>query len=52
MQGECESGDPAIAAPDELTELDWFSWDSLPQPLFLPLVNLLDGHSYSVRSVT
>ena len=52
MQGECASGDPAIAAPDELTELGWFSWDALPQPLFLPLANLLDEQSYSAGSIS
>lgn len=46
MQGEVESGEAFIAAPDEATEIGWFAWDALPQPLFLPLVHLLAGQVY------
>jgi 8-oxo-dGTP diphosphatase len=52
MQGECASGEPAITAPDEMSALGWFAWDALPEPLFLPLANLLAGQSYSGRSVS
>lgn len=38
-------GEPFIAAARELTEWGWFFWDSLPEPLFLPLQNLLSGKS-------
>jgi 8-oxo-dGTP diphosphatase len=40
------SGEPMIASPREMTELGWFGWDPLPQPLFLPLANLVAGDSY------
>ena len=40
------SGDASVSAPDEMSEVGWFSWGSLPAPLFLPLRNLLDGNCY------
>lgn len=46
MEGRYTSGEPILAAPYEASEIDWFSWDALPQPLFLPLQHLLDGHCY------
>jgi 8-oxo-dGTP diphosphatase len=39
-------GEPTIAAEREVEEIGWFAWDSLPQPLFLPLENLVRQHSY------
>ena len=41
MQGDLQSGEPKITAEDEVAELAWFDWDSLPSPLFLPFENLL-----------
>jgi 8-oxo-dGTP diphosphatase len=41
------SGEPEVKAADELSEVGWFTWDALPQPLFLPLQNLLDGKTLS-----
>jgi hypothetical protein len=35
-----------INAADELSEVGWFAWDRLPEPLFLPLRNFLDGKFY------
>ena len=46
MDGESLSGEPNISADYEVAELGWFSWDSLPEPLFLPLENLLKGNCY------
>jgi 8-oxo-dGTP diphosphatase len=46
MQGEYDSGEPCINAPYEIAEVGWFTWDALPQPLFLSLVNLLAGNCY------
>ncbi|WP_321495154.1 NUDIX hydrolase [uncultured Desulfobacter sp.] len=37
-----ESGEPEIKEPDKCEEWKWFSWDNLPQPLFLSLRHLLD----------
>lgn len=39
-------GEPAIAAEQEVEEIGWFPWDTLPQPLFLPLENLVKKNSY------
>ncbi|MBI5652821.1 MAG: NUDIX domain-containing protein [Chloroflexi bacterium] len=40
------TGAPHINAPDEVANLGWFDWNALPQPLFLPLQNLLNGKCY------
>ena len=39
-------GEPFIAAEREVEDLGWFDWDALPQPLFLPLENLVKENSY------
>jgi 8-oxo-dGTP diphosphatase len=39
-------GEPTIAAEREVEEIGWFAWDALPQPLFLPLENLVKENSY------
>lgn len=35
------AGEPEVREPDKCHEWRWFAWDQLPQPLFLPIVNLL-----------
>ena len=49
MQGRGISGEPTIKAPYEMSAVDWFALDALPEPLFLPLRNLVDGQSYPQR---
>ena len=39
-------GEPFIAAEREVEDLGWFDWYALPQPLFLPLENLVKENSY------
>ena len=39
-------GEPVIAAEREVDEIGWFAWNALPQPLFLPLENLVKNNSY------
>lgn len=39
-------GEPFIAAEQEVQEIGWFAWDSLPEPLFLPLGNFVHQNSY------
>ena len=46
MDGKSISGEPTIAAEEEVAEIGWFAWNSLPQPLFLPLENLIKENSY------
>ncbi len=45
MDGKA-TGEPIIAAEREVAEIGWFVWDALPQPLFLPLENLVKKNSY------
>jgi len=46
MEANYVSGEPTVKAPYEETEIGWFTWDSLPQPLYLPLQHLLAGETY------
>lgn len=39
-------GEERVASSREATEVGWFAWDKLPQPLFLPLENLVKGKKY------
>lgn len=45
MEGE-PIGEPTIAAEREVSEIGWFAWDELPEPLFVPLENLVKKNSY------
>ena len=45
MEGK-SVGEPFIAAEREVEEIGWFAWNSLPEPLFLTLENLVKGNSY------
>lgn len=38
---EYDSGEVKIMEPDKCEQWDWFEWDNLPRPLFLPNQNLL-----------
>jgi 8-oxo-dGTP diphosphatase len=40
------SGEPQVKAPGEESNVGWFTWDALPEPLFLPLKHLLEGENY------
>ena len=40
------TSEPSIVAEQEVEEIGWFAWDDLPQPLFLPLENLVKEDSY------
>jgi 8-oxo-dGTP diphosphatase len=46
MAGEYLAGEATVAAPYEASEVGWYPWDALPEPLFLPLWNLVRGKSY------
>ncbi|WP_281648949.1 NUDIX hydrolase [Parendozoicomonas sp. Alg238-R29] len=39
--GEAE-GEPQAMEPDKCTEWRWVSWVNMPEPLFLPIVHLLE----------
>jgi 8-oxo-dGTP diphosphatase len=46
MRAEHIVGEPSIESPREMTEFGWFAWDALPEPLFLPLAQLVSQKSY------
>lgn len=46
MEGTYTIGEPIVNAAYEMAEIDWFAWDALPQPLFLPFQQLLEGVCY------
>ncbi len=45
MDGK-SNGEPFLTSKEEAEEIGWFPWDALPQPLFLPLENLVRQNSY------
>ncbi len=36
-----ESGEPVVREPEKCETWDWFAWDALPDPLFIPVRHLL-----------
>ncbi|GLV56699.1 NUDIX domain-containing protein [Dictyobacter sp. S3.2.2.5] len=40
------SGEPRVKAPEEESEVRWFTWSGLPEPLFLPVQHLMEGKTY------
>jgi 8-oxo-dGTP diphosphatase len=46
------SGEPRVSAPEEESEVGWFTWGALPQPLFLPLQHLLEGQTYPSQTTS
>jgi 8-oxo-dGTP diphosphatase len=41
MVADYDSGEPQIMEPEKCFEWNWFEWDNLPKPLFLPTINKL-----------
>ncbi|MBD3311793.1 MAG: NUDIX domain-containing protein [Candidatus Magasanikbacteria bacterium] len=41
VTAEYKSGEVCRMEPDKCEIWDWFEWDKLPRPLFLPIENLL-----------
>jgi 8-oxo-dGTP diphosphatase len=39
--GDSPTGDPELGEPEKCSEWGWFPWSDLPEPLFLPIENLL-----------
>lgn len=46
MEAEYAGGEAKVNAPREMTEVGWFPLDALPEPLFLPVANLVGGNVY------
>ena len=38
---DLEHGEPEIMEPEKCERWEWFSWSNLPEPLFIPIQNLL-----------
>ena len=38
---EYVSGEPQVCEPNKCERWEWFKWDNLPAPLFLPIQNLI-----------
>jgi 8-oxo-dGTP diphosphatase len=43
VAAECHTGEPCLREPDKCTEWGWFARSTLPEPLFLPLRNLIEN---------
>jgi 8-oxo-dGTP diphosphatase len=41
MISDFESGEVQLMEPDKCEQWEWFEWDNLPSPLFLPTINQL-----------
>ncbi len=41
IQAKWHSGQPQVLEPDRMVKWQWFAWDELPSPLFIPMQNLL-----------
>ena len=41
MLADYDSGEVELREPEKCEKWDWFEWDNLPTPLFVPLQNLL-----------
>lgn len=41
MLADYDSGDVEVMEPEKCERWEWFLWDQLPQPLFVPICNLL-----------
>ena len=51
MESEYSSGEPMLNAPYESDAIDWFSWNELPQPLFIPFQHLIKSQCYPAQSI-
>lgn len=41
MIGDYESGVPEVLEPDLCEKWEWYEWDKIPTPMFIPLQNLI-----------
>jgi 8-oxo-dGTP diphosphatase len=52
MRAGAVAGEPTLAAPYESDAIDWYPWDALPEPLFLPFRHLLAGECLPPNALT
>jgi 8-oxo-dGTP diphosphatase len=50
MLSDYDSGEVKIMEPEKCGRWEWFEWDSLPSPLFLPNKNLLKKNFHPLIS--
>jgi 8-oxo-dGTP diphosphatase len=46
VTGNHLEGEPHVAHPEKVAEVGWFSWDELPEPLFLAFDHFVRGRGY------
>ena len=46
VTAEANAGEPEVKEPDKCEQWEWFEWQHLPEPRFLPLRNLLQNTSF------
>lgn len=51
MLSDYDFGEVQIMEPEKCEKWDWFSWDQLPQPLFVPIQNVLKTGFEPVKGV-
>lgn len=51
MSADYEGGTAFVAAPEEASEVGWFDPSELPQPLFVPVQNLMNGKHYPADAI-
>ena len=44
VTSEYDSGELTVMEPDKCEQWQWFQWNRLPEPLFLPIRNFLKQH--------
>lgn len=42
MKADWASGEPKVIEPDKMVKWDWFDWDNLPSPLFIPMQHFVE----------
>jgi 8-oxo-dGTP diphosphatase len=51
MIAKAAQGEPKVLEPNKCERWEWFSLNAFPQPLFLPLQNLL-ADNYKQKAIT
>lgn len=51
FEADYKAGEPRLKAPEEESEVGWFPWNALPQPLFLPFQHFVEGKTYRSPAV-
>ena len=52
VRAEYIGGEPVVRSAREVTDVGWFPWNQLPEPLFTPLKNLTEGKGYTAVGAT